>query len=360
MESSTRRTDPLQQFFEKLNSFQSTGRNLPYLILLQHSLSFQLRQAASNISSFSEENVLYRKAGFRTPAENSSRDLEAGVFFLQHIVNQLLSNNATSVILLKTGTSSTQQCISRIGCTGASNLHVIDVSKFADCFHFGSESGPSSWKEILAQVDSKVQSLSSPETSASTPVRIPLIFDSVTPIILHHGPLVAVRLLERLLEIPHVSPVIVPVMIESLTPSQHRTLEDAAHAVLCLSGGDAMLLRQGIREKDNFVKEEIPYRIVTNHQGRRCFQIISNQEEATTKPTDNSSNRSSLATSSSQEPSSTTTTGRRPRVQLRMAQGDTPRDPVVATPPTARIFVQEDDPEFQDYDEEEPDDDLDI
>jgi len=147
----------------------------------------------------------------------------------------------------------------------------------------------------------------------------------------------------------------VPVMIESLTTAQHRILEDAAHAVLCLSGGEAMLLRQGIREKDNFVKEEIPYRIVANRQGRRCIQIILDQEEATMKPPDDSNNRRSLV-----ESSTTTTPGRRPRIQLRMEQGDTPRDPAVKTPPTARIFVEENDPEFQDYDEEEPDDDLDI
>ena len=55
------------------------------------------------------------------------------------------------------------------------------------------------------------------------------------------------------------------------------------------------------------------------------------------------------------------TSDRRTKVQLQLEEEDSaPAQATKPSPNTPHIFLQDDDPEFADYDEEDPDDDLDI
>ena len=130
------------------------------------------------------------------------------------------------------------------------------------------------------------------------------------------------------------------------------------------------MMRQGIREAGNVVREILPFRLVPQdstaldphplpytleeHDEKAS---VESQSEAT-EPQDHqqpSSDKSSSDISGSSKAKSA-----RSKIKLQMESDD--QRPVAAAPASGlpRIFLQDDDPEFNDLDEEDPDDDLDI
>eukprot|EP00536_Pseudo-nitzschia_multiseries_P008938 jgi/Psemu1/21875/gm1.21875_g len=238
----------------------------------------------------------------------------------------------------------------------------------------------------------------------TTTTPIVVVWQSLTPLIVAHGFPTVLRLLSAL---PAAAPSLQvwPVRTQVLTPDQHAKLENAANALLCLRGGEATLVRQGIREQGNILRQKLPVRIVPLASesgcgdGRRRFRIINDDDggddagDTTTTAGDNANDDAndddddsapttkgersgatkaepSLALSSSSSSSSRGPGGRsRGGIQLRLDEADGARsDRAVASSVTAapiapnrpRIYLQDDDPEFDDFDEEDPDDDLEI
>jgi hypothetical protein len=150
----------------------------------------------------------------------------------------------------------------------------------------------------------------------------------------------------------------VPVLIESLLPPQHQSIEDIAHAVLHLQGGDLTLIRQGVRERGNIIRELIPFRIVRDEEtGKDEIEIV--QEEDEQDQTSEFVKESPTVDGASALSVTETKSSLAGKITLQLEE-DEPKQARVDIQRQPRIFIQQDDPEYHDLDEEDPDDDLDI
>ena len=218
------------------------------------------------------------------------------------------------------------------------------------------------------------------DNQASSPrPRVSLIVESLTPLLVRHGPDRVIRFLQKLSNDLRPVVLVVPVLVETWKSSQLRRLEDLAHAVLRLNDGEAEILRQGVREKGNRVRERWPFRINDDQTievlqsspsiDNEASQSNTNAPTTTQKGEEEEPINSAVASLSvssigdhrraSGGSSQAHRTGK--KVQLQADEGNRRRaSPETTTPAAPRIFMQEDDPEFEDYDEEDPDDDLDL
>lgn len=394
-------------------------RSRSYVVLVQHSLSFQLRQQAATATTATESAVtpssaktkevhdnddettlLYRRAGLRTPAENAVRDLESGWLWLQHITNKLCSEYS-SVLWLRTSTRSSSHPTSTWLTT--ENLQVIDAASDPygwDCDpnaneeqeEGGSRRSSSSSVQIgnldtiTNRIEEEIRQLQKQQTASDSEKRgvvvpVPSVIESLTPLLQRHGLNRTIRFVRKVASL--CCPLVVPILTEILTPVQHRQFEDMASAMLSINNGEAVLLREGIREKGNLVRENIHYSIVVDNKrngrgGKRIELISEGREEAELQNETKEVLNDNEGEQSAFDPTATTKAsrgGEKPRhkvhLQLEEDSDGSGRSKLMtgsSTTPAAeapqpnkpRIYLQDDDPEFDDYDEEDPDDDLDL
>lgn len=337
-----------------------------------------------------ETAALYRLAGLRTPAECAARDLEGGYLWLKHLTNRLCCEYPSGVVWLATTT--TTPATTTTASWAAPPAQQRDVLKVVDAASdpFGWDNGCAGEEESsvanVGNLDSVVERIrdevsgvlaaaADGEGAANTPAApVPLVIQSLTPILQIHGLARTLRFLKSVSSL--CCPVVVPALTELLTPSQHRQLEDTANALLCLHGGEAVLLREGVRERGNVVRENLPFRIVpdADRPGERMVEITAEKEDVTERggeTVDSLVGKGDEGVASSQSASSR----RKVRLKLedeevvgrgeggsrRTGENEASSTAAAATAsPAPRIYLQDDDPEFEDYDEEDPDDDLDI
>jgi hypothetical protein len=213
----------------------------------------------------------------------------------------------------------------------------------------------------------------------------PVVVQSLTPLLHRHGFDRTARFLRRL---GACCPVLVVfVAAESLSPPQHLRLERMASALLSIESGGAVLVRRGIRERSNVVRESL-YLDFSLRGGRQRVQVrraggdagVAISAAAATPPPSGTQPEPPPRNASggaSQQPH------RRVQLSVSAEDDDAPRhrplSSAAGVPSTAaasgrspsadtpdqqqrqpRIIIQDDDPEFDDYDEEDPDDDLDL
>jgi hypothetical protein len=236
-------------------------------------------------------------------------------------------------------------------------------------------------EEVAALVGGRNQNVDARNQDRMKPEAPILLVDSLTAITMRHGFARTIGFLQKLVNIPDCPLVILPVQTETLNSGQHRVLEDLANACIILEGGSSTLLRQGIREKANLLREELQYKIEETNvgplfkgTGEKRIRLIAKDEESTRLkgPTSGEKGgteeavRSVLSLSitgpgvSSQTPAAGGTS-RRGKVDLQLDDDSRTKPSHLlgkpSTPQQPQIFVQDDDPEFEDYDE---DDDLDL
>ena len=216
---------------------------------------------------------------------------------------------------------------------------------------------------------------------------IPIVFETLTPLLHIHGVEKISLLLKSLGRVapstmkssgihPVLSPIIAPILYESISPSKHRCLEDVADAMVHLNLFDAPegtslpsfndpdssavisgvmdLVRRGggggggLRGK--LIRHCVPFHIMraaawnpTHPMDSResCYWVLDNENGDTNnevnKNKKESNDLSTDSTSAAVGPAATN------------------------APARPRIYLEDDDPEFDDYDEEDDlDDDLDI
>jgi hypothetical protein len=266
-------------------------------------------------------------------------------------------------------------------------------------------------------------------SSSSSSVIIPcsctsIIVESLTPWIHLYGFDKVLSFVETLLRIPHVL-VLLPVLTENTSLHHQQQLEDLAHTCLWLSNHTGQVemhvLRQGIREQDNRVRElwdftlvhtinnnhNMPFRLsvgaaaeapppqqgeappdqvnlvevmnpalTTEHsmstRGTTTTPIVAESSTTTTSTTitttnkrTNTSNKITLKfeEDNDNKPGSSRTTASSVKPTTLLTATTTPTTTVAVptrTNTTPRIFLQDNDPEYEDYDSDDPDDDLDI
>ena len=412
--------DPIRDLFrkifqhnERLRKYQ-TNLSTPksYMLLVQHSLRTELRlqQFSQTSTTNTSDEQVYRHAGLLTPWEMASKDLQAGDLWMKHITEQLIQScPAQSTILLCATTPNSQSWIHEIKRGGRYNNVVILDSLVDD--PWGWDSADNTTNQNLNSLDNMLELIIEKEKTESTSLG-GLVLESLTPLLQRHGMTRVQSFLSKLsyLSSDNESPtatipiLVLPILTEMASPAQHRQLEDMTESVLCLEGGQATWLRQGVRERGNLVRQTLDYDIVEPNKDRpKRIHIIhsieggSSDNAAASKDTNKKNDDTDAATSaiqsmslsesvpgSSQTTSTTptdhnhshshshshpsTTTERKGRSKkMQLAYSDEGRQEAPLAPPEApipapapRIFMEENDPEFEDYDEEDPDDDLDI
>lgn len=379
--------ESLETFFHKLLTDKKNGG---YLLLLQHSQSFAVRHVATSPTL----NVgTYRRAKIRTPAENAARDWQAGTLWLNHIVNDvLLESNSSSLICLKTLPNATHTA----GIMTTMADERIQVLDFALNFGWDGQDDETSHDEklivslqtMLDEVNQTMMGSRSSETSdddSSSQPNVPIAIQSLSPLFMFHGFAKTTNFLKSLQKIPRLSPIIVPLAMETVaSEKQYETFQTLASASIILKDGEATLVRQGVRERSNIVRQSFTYRIKRAADGKtqldvRALVLSSNptDETAPPQPKDDTTKDPAVAVSNQSgydsmplpSPAASSDAGvstrRRSPVKLELEQegGKVSKNepPVPSTTSVGpRIYMQEDDPEFDDFDEEDPDDDLEI
>jgi hypothetical protein len=387
----------LEQLFHKL--LVTAESDQPYLFLVQHTQSFETRQTATTTR---KDEKVYRRAGLRTPAENAKRDFAAGNLWMQYIVGELkkessdilwvqTSSRRLPVWLQTATTSATRSC--RIQVVDGAAVDPFgwddDETKTADESLSTTGSLLNDLDHLATRIENHVQETvaarkqQSPESpEASSAKRIPIVMESLTPLFMRHGLQRTIRFLERISQTV-ACPLVVAVRTENLLAVQHQVLEDLAQATLCLRAGEAVLLRQGVREKGNMVRENLPYRMTLLDSGVTRLQVLTNDDaqlvssgveidSETVAPEATPAALQSLGVALSLADPNTPATAAAnssSKAKMQLQDDDGPRKVTTLAEPspatvsassTANIYIQEDDAEYQDYDEEDPDDDLDI
>lgn len=297
-----------------------------YLIVLQHSL----HQRHEMASETTDEKV-YRRAGVRTPAQNAQRD------FLGTRWLQLLSKEYKKTIWVQT-----------------TNVIPIDLDNVTI---LNAASNPFGWEEDDADTLTleDLQGLADAIQNETEKQKRPIVVESLTPILMRHGLLRTLAWLRQLEKCK--TTIIVPVLIEALSPTQHHALEDMAQAVLYLQGGDMTMIRQGVRERGNVLRDMVLFEVHTSEANGTVSIEIVNQED-TKEQLVMPSSTTALITLQLDDGEGTSAS-RPGKVKLQLEDDNAPPS-IKGKANRPHIYVQDNDPEFEDMDEEDPDDDLDI
>jgi hypothetical protein len=357
-----------------------------YRILLQHTTGLTTRLQAANstfkdnsMSRQLDDEIVYRRAGLRTPAESALRELFGGAAWLVSLLEAGVETTTTlTVCFIRTLSRPSwvpPELLSKLTVVDASHnpwgwdddteLHDDGVHKsvqLQDLPHL---------YDVLRRVVTDLE---------GKPVM--LVWESLAPLIMVHGFDQVLRFLEaldkpvsgdatadRILQIW-------PIRTETLTPSQHAKLEDAANALMNLNRGEMTMMRQGVRESGNIVREIMPFRLVprddtTGGNSLLPFRLEEQEEnkgggDGKDPPAlrDEQSRPDSAPTHSHEHKPPESQPGRS-KMRLQHEPDDQPASRTSKAGGEVndlrpRIFLQDDDPEFDDMDEEDPDDDLDI
>ena len=212
---------------------------------------------------------------------------------------------------------------------------------------------------------------------------IPIIFESMTPVLNAHGVDKVCALLKSLGRVLQdstnkstiLSPIVVPILYESISPSEHRCLEDVSDAMVHLnsfdSPGDSLsqnnlssttlsgvmdLVRRGCGGLGGkFIRHYTPFHIMRlvsknmKDMQDSCYWVLEHDDESENISSEDKDTKKKEGTRSTTRTSKAE--NNKEQVSDTGATNNTSRP---------RIYLQDDDPEFDDFDEEEEDDDLDF
>lgn len=390
MQSSSSSTlTPFSSFILSLTRPQEK-ENVPYVVLMQHSYALPNRIIASEPTKANEQ-MIYKNAGLETPKVTCSMDL-TGYLWIQKVWKECIDRCDGRVIIVKCLDNQMMDDSSRswVGKHGV----VIDAC-----------SDPLGWN-----LDDRIQNESSTHGIIHSTMQlqcmlnairnavdiinrscvdindrsqrpIPILFDTGSPLIIHHGvDKVSLFLTALKQTVKGVSPVILPTLNESMILRDRRLLEDHADGLISLQNGVMTIVKRsarsggmvsgglsiGLRLSKEIQKFEIQNGLLhlksssskdSNlnhakiHMGREIQEHVEKEADihATSNLGAGSNINHSLCVS---------------RITLKHEQDDDeeatrdmPQKQIINKP---TIYMQDNDPELEDFDEDEPDDDLDI
>ncbi len=247
-------------------------------------------------------------------------------------------------------------------------------------------------RRLRLQSMQQPKSMSSSSRDAKEMERpIPIIFETMTPLLAIHGAEKVSLMLKILgnafspssfasvidnniflgpesvpqpVRPPILSPIIAPTLYESLPPSDHRVLEDVADSMLSLNvrgsqsdsavsstiaSGVLNIVRRGgggTGLGGKFIRDSIPLCIARN-PGGAFHWILYHSEESAQSGDDGSNNLKVGKTVNTLE-------------ENEFSQDSAKLHELSSSAVRPRIYLEDNDPEFDDFDEEDPDDDLDL
>ena len=297
--------DPVTDLLHRLAATQQ-----PFLFLLEHSQSLDTRVCPQPTD---DENV-YRRAALRTPHENARRDWAASSVWWQHLLRE-----GPPCVWVQTTPLRPRGVTTR----------VVDCGCGTDGWHDDS---------LLQDLDALSTRISN--ETASNNHQVVIVLDSLVPVVMLHGWSRTLQWLKQ-----QQQPWVVVLHTNDWTQQQRSQLHDLADGWLWLHRGQATLLRQGLRERGNLVRETMDYDI-EEPSGRLRFRVAGGVSNGT------GANEDDTADAPTEQPIRSGVK----KIQLQLEDDDQ----AAAKKAEPRIVVEDDDPEFDDYDEEDPDDDLDL
>jgi hypothetical protein len=412
----------------------SKKKLVPYLILFQHTQHFSQRVIAAEPDSSSQ---LYRNAGLLTPKESSIRD-SRGDLFVKEAWRECVHSCSGKVIFVKCSDSID------FGLDTCGGQKIRDNHKRRDvklCKMFEENgvvvdlsSGPLDWdepgdeddnddnhpggnimrehqtgvhtikgemcniKSILLAIQDAASHISTrcrrDATAANVHHPIPIIFDSLTPLVLYHGVEkvhIFLTMLKQTKRTTFLSPIFIPLLSEILSPPGNRILEDYSDAVMTLYGGKLSIAKRSarnggmmtsglsgglrlVKEVQYFdVQKEFAWNELLLTKGGEKQNInqagaVRNENQkgdADLQHVIEKTQRITVAAKSNFGNDETTREKTKLRGTILMHENenektDTAQQQQLESKPKPVIYLEENDPEFQDLDEEDPDDDLDI
>ena len=386
----------------------------PYFVLFQHCQYLVQRLAAAELDQSSQ---LYKHAGLLTPKETSVKDAR-GDLFVKEAWKECVKRCSGRVIVVKCSDSvnfgyaqdsgknrKDRELDKLFGENGAVvDLHSDPLGWNSDCGSdvINAEINPKQFKgiatklqSILSVIQEAANFISSQTglkdetaTGENTSIQpIPVIFDSMSPLLLHHGVEKVTILFARLKQSTETfitSPIFIPTLSETLPPAGNRILEEYADAVLTLSGGKLLIAKRSARVGGmvcggfsgglRLTKDEQSFEIGGNGGNSNDLVLLKkgsepNVNNTRTKETksdfedvETGTKRLNLQDVPAKKDALSNENNSKQRPVLRHEDDASDRGTTqeVAPKPTPRIYLEEDDPEFDDLDEEDPDDDLDI
>lgn len=362
-----------------------------------------------------DEHKIYQYAGLRTPVENAKRDIQIGSLLHEYLINRLCSMKHTKIIYIKT-MPNYESMIMESWIKSHRNESPDQKEKImiVDCCGGGSSNNPYGWDdeyeqetimkdsameqsytcsiENLSELYEYIRSIvmeawkstmndSDPNTSIS------IVLQSLTPIYMRHGFNQMIKLIQRMRQIEYVTSFMISIPSHYYTSKQNCILEDIANAVLVCHHGSISFLYQGIRERQHVIREQIEYDIMTTtpttkHSYLRIspqqtgnkskahdvneIETIGNSDFDASNGDYNDNHRHDIIIRDGKNKKLTLSYETEDDDDMNEQERTTKKSTsaTIITPSAATatpfIYVQDDDPEYDDYDEEDPDDDLDL
>mmetsp|Transcript_5405 Transcript_5405/g.15763 ORF Transcript_5405/g.15763 Transcript_5405/m.15763 type:complete len:428 (-) Transcript_5405:234-1517(-) len=423
--TSITKEDPLRMLVMSSCRPSSPALGSSYVILAQHSVCLPERLTAAVPSSSAQpqskrttrghirnrreddldEAHIFRLAGLLSPAETAERDGSGG-WLVRSVFMELCERTLGHVVHVKAADNMWLPTQSSLVNLFERNGIVVDLSVDPCGWCDRDEAGAETSEENgaghrylsmtnLADVARAIEQAANivhtriaqnteihGDNSERTVHPIPIVFDSISPLIAMHGLSRIIIFLQHLREnqakirqgSEHFirSPIVIPVLGEVLSPHDHRRLEDFCDATLVLDRGDIQIARNSSRAGSvggKLMREVQHFAVLRRHN-----EMENEESRAMSKASSNKNKGNAFGLVSSQDGKIETEPSppnrRRPTLQhedescrshthrtKKAIDQVQQRESRHAKP---RIFVEDDDPEFDDLDEEDPDDDLDL
>lgn len=319
-----------------------------YLMLFQHSK--HQRHVMASETDVNEQ--VYRRARVRTPAENAQRDFLGNVW-LHYLANEL-ANTQKGLVYLKTIGATSNQSIESLP-----QVTVLDAA--SDPYGWNNDDKQENTFNTDELTCEDLQKLINVIQTLLEKQKRPIVIESLTPILMRHGLPRTMVFIQQLVKLN--TTIVVPILVETLTPEQNRAMEDLAQALLYLKNGDLVLVRQGVREKGNVIRETILYNVHTNEvTGKISLEVLAEENIKDETGVSVNSRAASLGglTLNDDKYTPSIVAARPGKVKLKIEDEDTGSSTKQDQVKRPHIYVENNDVEFDDLDEEDPDDDLDI
>lgn len=291
-----------------------TPPNKTYHVLIQHSHNLQKQR----IQSIPTTSQLYERAGITLPHHRAIRNIHGYKVLWNTIYNILREDHVFGILIVCNGDT--------VVCDGWA---VINLCHF---FPQENENQNNTYCHPMSDLQQIATTITEILTSKSN--TIPILFDSLTPIIHYHGIQTTINFLQIIKQ--HNILLVTPISIDAiLSKNTSKLLEEYSQAILNIYQGQLLLFRKSRRGTGKLMNEVHEFVI---EDGSLTFITPSETKEKdgnddSVEKHDNS---------------------------LKYEEGQRSAISNVSDDKDVNIFLQDDDPDYEDWDDEDPDDDLDL
>ena len=381
--------DVLKQLIHSIVSASSTSNDevvSPYILLFQYECSLYQRVTAATTTTTSTNNKneddedVYKLAGVATPSQCAKYQLQ----LYPSIMTTLFTESSTStnnILLLSCLGPSSLPTVNTTS-TGTTSTNIIEIDFFSDPCGWDGQQNKTIDNRVIGSIHqlSLVYKTIQQAIKGDRDQKFVMIWDSITPLIQLHGISKTLLLLQELKKNSNIiSLMLLPVSTSSHTSHVHIQLEDVCDAIISSSEkASALKLYRPTSITQHLSSTESNTRLsirggmskFTQHVLSTAHPKSSFQHKNSTTTIKTTKDASFTATIENVSSSSNNNKSKTNRVILSHEPDDHPKEAgqpqkssssLQTNNNTPMIYMEDNDPEFDDFDEDDDiDDDLDI